>query len=116
MARRAGKAASRKARQRNAPRQPRRPAVAAPPRPEVEEAPAAVAEVTDADAPARVAAPRRSPSSPARETIGSQLTDRERAGYHYVEADLRDIGILTVAMTALLLIAWFVFSALGLAG
>jgi hypothetical protein len=47
---------------------------------------------------------------------GSVLTDRERAEYHYVERDLRNIGILTAVMVALLVLAYFVFSALGLVG
>ena len=47
---------------------------------------------------------------------GSSLTARERAEYHYVERDLRNIGILTVLMIALLIVAWFVFNALGIIG
>jgi hypothetical protein len=47
---------------------------------------------------------------------GSTLTDRERAEYHYVERDLRNIGILTVVMLALLAASWFLFNALGLIG
>ena len=47
---------------------------------------------------------------------GSTLTDRERADYHYVERDLRNIAILTAAMFGLLLLAWFVFTATGIAG
>ena len=47
---------------------------------------------------------------------GSTLTDRERAEYHYVERDLRNIGILTAIMFALLIAAWFVFDALGIIG
>jgi hypothetical protein len=47
---------------------------------------------------------------------GSSLTDRERAEYHYVERDLRNIGILTVLMLVLLAAAWFAFNALGIIG
>jgi len=47
---------------------------------------------------------------------GSVLTDRERAEYHYVERDLRNIGILTAIIVALLVLAYFVFSAVGLVG
>ena len=45
---------------------------------------------------------------------GSSLTERERAEYHYVERDLRNIGILTAILFAALIAAWFVFNALGL--
>jgi hypothetical protein len=51
-----------------------------------------------------------------RQSSGSQLSATERSEYHYVERDLRDIAILTVVMAALLLLAWFVFSATGLFG
>jgi hypothetical protein len=44
----------------------------------------------------------------------SRLTDRMQADYHYVERDLRSIGIITAAMVLLLLVAWAVFQALGL--
>jgi hypothetical protein len=47
---------------------------------------------------------------------GSSLTDRERAEYHYVERDLRNIGILTAMMIVLLIAAWFAFNALGIIG
>ena len=43
---------------------------------------------------------------------GSSLTDRERAEYHYVERDLRNIGILTAILFALLIGAWLVTSAI----
>ena len=61
-----------------------------------------------------LAAPRRRPRRDAR--LGSTLTTSERTEYHYVERDLRNIGILTVAMAVLLFLAWFVFSPLGLVG
>lgn len=47
-------------------------------------------------------------------TGSSNLTDRERAEYHYVERDLRNIGILTAVMAVMLLAAWFAFNSLGL--
>ncbi len=50
----------------------------------------------------------------ARPAAGSQLTATERSEYHYVERDLRDIGILTAVMAALLFVAWLIFSASGL--
>jgi hypothetical protein len=45
---------------------------------------------------------------------GSHLTSREQAEYHYVERDLRNIGVLTAAMVVLLFVAWAVVRALGL--
>jgi hypothetical protein len=103
-ARRAGKAASRKARQ----RQVKRPAVPAGPT-----APVAVPPVgtPDARAATSLTPPRRATSAT---PTGSILSDRERAEYHYVERDLRNIGVLTVLMVGLLILAWLVFSATGL--
>jgi hypothetical protein len=104
MPRRAGKAASRKARQRPV----KRPAIpAATPVPPVG--------TPDAREAISLNPPRRS-SPPSGAMAGSILTDRERAEYHYVERDLRNIGILTAIMVALLVLAYFVFSALGLVG
>lgn len=109
MARRAGKAASRRARQRKV----HRPATfAAPP-------PAAVGPVGTPDANEAVALDsqrRVTAPSPERAYAGSTLTDRERAEYHYVERDLRNIGILTALMLVLLAASWFLFNALGLIG
>ena len=103
MARRAGKAASRKARQRNV----RRPAMpAATPIPPIG--------TPDAREAASLTPPRRTIS--AAPTAGSNLTERERAEYHYVERDLRSIGLLTVVMVALLVVAYVVFSSLGMVG
>lgn len=111
MARRAGKAATRKARQRKSQR-PQSAAASAP-------APAPTATSTPvqsaADAVAATPTPR---PAPARSNLiaSSQLTAAERNEYHYVERDLRDIGMLTLVMTVLLLAAWFAFRALGLLG
>jgi hypothetical protein len=119
MARRAGKAASRRARQqRRAQRPTPPPSTAAPP-------PSATAPPVDAvvveglaveprEEPRRASAPVVSAPSPARAYAsgGSTLTDRERAEYHYVERDLRNIGILTAILFALLIAAWFVSSAI----
>ena len=117
MARRAGKAANRKARQRSAAhRAATRPA--APP-PVASETPAAIPvppvgtpdarEAVSLDPPRRVTSPRLA-------AAGSTLTTTERAEYHYVERDLRNIGILTAGMAVLLFLAWIAFSALGLVG
>ena len=111
MARRAGKAASRKARQRNVPRPPRVAAAASPAPVDVTPVPPVgtpdAREAISLDPPRRVVPPRAA-------VVGSTLTDRERAAYHYVERDLRNIGVLTAVMAALLLLAWLAFNALGL--
>jgi len=102
MARRAGKAASRKARQRRVQRPGAGPAVPTIAPPSVDEA-----------TPSATATPaRRSP--PPRPAIGSALTMNERSEYHYVERDLRDIGILSVAMAVLLGLSYFVVRALDI--
>lgn len=107
MARRAGKAASRKARQRRI----QRPGSAPP------QAPVASGDEQAAfEAAARVTAPAARRAIPARQTVGSQLTATERSEYHYVERDLRDIGILSVVMAALLALSWFIVQGLGIIG
>jgi hypothetical protein len=60
--------------------------------------------------------PRRTVASPTATAHGSTLSDRERAEYHYVERDLRNIWILSAVMAVLLFLAWFAFSSLGLVG
>jgi hypothetical protein len=108
MARRAGKAASRKARQRYVPKTPR---PAPPPAPEAAASEAVEAtvrrEVASADQPRRTA-------PIAYGSGGSTLSLRERAEYHYVERDLRNIGVLSLVMAVLLVGAYFLFNALGL--
>lgn len=120
-----GKAASRKARQRNVPRTPRpaSPPPATPQADAVVEPIAAPDLVVDspvstmASAPSTAPSRRRTPSPPtASVSAGSGLTARERADYHYVERDLRNIGILALVMVALLIGAWLLFNALGLVG
>ena len=110
MARRAGKAASRKARQRNVPRTPR---------PVRSAAPEAVAVPPVGTPDAREAVSLDPPRRTTPVTYGgggSILSTRERAEYHYVERDLRNIGVLSAVMVVLLVAAWFVFNALGLVG
>jgi hypothetical protein len=104
VARRAGKAASRKARQRNVPRAAVRPA------PEV---PVDAPEASTRAEPVRRETPPPSTAAPG---SGSILSVRERAEYHYVERDLRNIGILTALLAILLVVAWVVFTATGLVG
>jgi hypothetical protein len=58
--------------------------------------------------------PPRRTTPPAAAVAGSHLTSREQADYHYVERDLRNIGVLTAAMVVLLFVAWAVVRALGL--
>jgi hypothetical protein len=106
MARRAGKAASRKARQRRV----QRPGIG-PQAPVAESASSPVPEPA-----ARTPATGLRRGVPARQAVGSQLTDTERSEYHYVERDLRDIAILSVVMAALLGLSWFVIQATGILG
>lgn len=112
MARRAGKAASRKARQRYVPKTPR-PAPG--PAPETEAVAVPPVGTPDAREAVSLDPPRRA-TPVAYGTGGSTLSVRERAEYHYVERDLRNIGILSAVMVALLIAAWFVFNAIGLVG
>jgi hypothetical protein len=119
MARRAGKAASRRSRQRRAARRPLPPpSTARTAAPSIDEADIAERAEEAREEPRRASGPAVSGPSPARAYAGggSSLTDRERAEYHYVERDLRNIGILTAILLALLIAAWFVFNALGLIG
>ena len=112
MARRAGKAASRKARQRYVPKTPR-------PTPTPTPAPESVAIPPVGTPDAREAVSLDPPRRTAPVTYGvggSTLSVRERAEYHYVERDLRNIGILSLVMAVLLAGAYFVFNALGLVG
>ena len=111
MARRAGKAASRKARQRYVPKTPRpSPPTAAP------EA-VAIPPVGTPDAREAISLdPPRRTTPVTYGTGGSTLSIRERAEYHYVERDLRNIGVLSLMMAVLLVGAYFLFSALGLVG
>ena len=114
MARRAGKAASRKARQRNVPRPPTTPAASAPAQGESVETGTSAAVTPKATGTMSSSTATRRPVA-VRQAAGSELTAAERSEYHYVERDLRDIGILTAVMAALLLLAWFVFGATGIA-
>ena len=123
MPRRAGKAASRKARQRSVQRASRPASPAPSPAPATPRSEPALPRATpvppvgtpDAREAVSLDPPRRT-SAPALTSGASTLTGRERAEYHYVERDLRNIGILTAVMAVLLLLAWAVFSALNLTG
>lgn len=115
MARRGGKAANRRTRQRSAqrPTPVRRPS----PAPVVDEPAVPVPPVGTPDALEAISLdPPRRTSPPISATAGSSLTARERAEYHYVERDLRNIGVLMLIMTVLLVLAYFVFRALGIVG
>lgn len=108
MPKRAGKAAARRARQRPV-RRPLDHVTLPPPQSH------AVPPVGTPDAREAISLdPPRRTIAPAAATAGSQLTSRERAEYHYVERDLRNIGVLTAIMLVALLAAWFAFSQLGL--
>ena len=128
MARRGGKAASRKAKQRKA----QRPNVA--PRPA---APAVAPVDSSAFEPSVESAPMQVAAPPARETRDageardrtchatrdprqmvagpSRLGERAQQEYHYVVRDLRNIGVLVVIMAAILAVAFIAFNVLGIA-
>jgi hypothetical protein len=110
MARRAGKAATRRARQRPVKR-PLQHVTLPPP------TASAVPPVGTPDAREAISLdPPRRVTPPLEAGIGSTLTSRERAEYHYVERDLRNIGVLLAIMAIGLVAAYFVFSQLGLTG
>lgn len=113
MARRAGKAANRKARQRSAAQRAASRPAAPPPAPTA--TPVAPVGTPDAREAVSLDPPKRV-TAPVAAGLGSTLTTSERAEYHYVERDLRNIGILTAVMAVLLFLAWIAFSALGLVG
>jgi hypothetical protein len=120
MARRGGKAANRRDRNRRAQRKaPLRPAV--PQRPtggSLSDAIDAAAERRAEAAPARAAAPaptRGARSDPRFAVAGpSRLSERAASEYHYVIRDLRNIAVLVVAMGVVLAAAVVGFSAMGI--
>jgi hypothetical protein len=118
MARRGGKAANRRDRQRKAQRRTlQRPAP--PPRQigdGLSEAVEAAADRRSASSPAPVApAPRAGRADPRFLVSGpSRLSERAADEYHYVVRDLRNIAVLVVAMAVLLGAAVVAFSVLGI--
>jgi hypothetical protein len=118
MARRGGKAANRRDRQRKAQRRTlQRPAPPAGPiGGVVSEAVEAAAERRSV-APAAPAAPavRAGRADPRFAVAGpSRLSERASAEYHYVRRDLRNIAVLVVVMAVLLGAAVVAFSVLGI--
>lgn len=122
MARRGGKAANRKAKQRKTQRAASaasgpvaRPSV---PGPALPIEPSASAPTVAAVAPTApvVREPARRPSRDPRAMIAgsSRLGERALEEYHYVKRDLRNIGVLLVIMIVLLIAAFVVFNVLGL--
>lgn len=137
MARRGGKAASRRSRQRRQQRsgQPAQPQPGTPPASDAEEFPSqpAVADTTDAferaDAELRASAPPpgarasaggRPPTVRARtgdfsvSSGPSRLGERAAEEYHYVIRDLRNIGVLLVILAVLFAVAVVVVNLLGI--
>lgn len=118
MARRGGKAANRRDRQRKAQRRTlqRPPAPARPTTDGVSEAIDAAAErrVESAAAPA-APSPRAGRADPRFAVSGpSRLSERAADEYHYVRRDLRNIAVLVVLMAVGLGAAVVAFSALGI--
>jgi hypothetical protein len=125
MARRGGKAANRRDRQRRAKqRSAQRGPVQQRPLPGVvsdaieaaaEKRAVAAQEQAEGPAPARTA-PRRTGRADPRFTISgpSRLSAGAAAEYHYVLRDVRNIGVLVAVMAVLLIAAVVLFHALGL--
>lgn len=140
MARRGGKAASRRARRKQR-AAGTRPAGSVPPSASASPSPSAQADSSAATTPegepietgdafeladARVRAAttppmsttplRRARAADPRVTLGgsSRLTDRALAEYHYVGRDLRNIAVLMVMLAVLLAVATFAVNALGI--
>ncbi len=124
MARRGGKAVTRRSRQRKGQR------TAAPPRPKTQPE-AEVAADTDAFTPSAATstietpaapkpAPRPSASQRASRAPGGMIVGSSRLGeramqeYHYVKRDLRNIGVLVVIMAAMLIAAFVLFNVIGI--
>jgi len=118
MARRGGKAANRRDRQRKAQRRTlQRPAAQSGPiTGVVSEAVEAVAERRSGSSPAvATPAPRAGRADP-RFMVGgpSRLSERAAGEYHYVRSDLRNIAVLVVVMAVLLGAAVVAFSLLNI--
>ncbi|HET6380496.1 MAG TPA: hypothetical protein VFH63_05600 [candidate division Zixibacteria bacterium] len=128
MAKRGGKAASRKSRQRRAQRGPAPRPVSMP---SFEESAAVAASgastsafdradaevramASTTEGPARPRTQRRAPAVPYGATGPSRLSDQAIAEYHYVLRDLRNIGVLVVILVVLLLAATLVVNAAGI--
>jgi hypothetical protein len=118
MARRGGKAANRRDRQRKAQRRMlQRPAAPAQPvTGGVDEAVEAAAERRTVPSTPSPALPARAGRADPRFTVSgpSRLSERAADEYHYVRRDLRNIAVLIVAMAVLLGAAVVAFSALGI--
>jgi hypothetical protein len=125
MAKRQGKAATRRQRQRSANRTARPATPSMPARgPDALDRAEPITE-TVATPTTEPTAPAVSPPSvtsrvrpPRRGTPlvggGSRLTEQAAAEYHYVTADLRNIGMLFLAIVALLAVAFVVIEVLGI--
>ena len=123
MAKRGGKAATRRQRQRAANRPAQRPAAAAPPAGTsstgASEPSRVEAVPTSAAAPAPAAIPttpsRRRASTIAADLYGSsRLSEKAAAEYHYVVADLRNILVLSAVLAGLLALAFILVDVLGI--
>jgi hypothetical protein len=113
MARRSGKAANRRSRQRPARRAAARSAPApasSAPAPTETAAPAPTVTSSPPPASGRVARPARTGYA----SVGSALAEAARAEYHYVGRDLRNMAVLVVIMAVLLAAAVFAFHAAGI--
>lgn len=115
MAKRGGKAATRRARQRAATRQAPAPRTIPSSTPRATDSVTAADAVTSpAPAPAPVASPRPRSKAPLVIGTGSRLTEKAAAEYHYVVADLRNIAVLSGVLLALLAVAYVLVNVVGI--
>jgi hypothetical protein len=113
MARRAGKSSTRRARQRRHLQHAPRPAA---PSPEATTAPGeSVAAAAPRPSSSQPSAHRGRAADPRFQVAGpSRLSERAIAEYHYVQRDLRNIGVLVVIMVALLAAGALIVNLLGI--
>lgn len=127
MAKRGGKAATRRQRQRAANRSAPRPSTPAPAEPRAASTSAASEPATVEAVTAPVSAPTPSAASvpagrtPRRGTAiatelygSSRLSEKAAAEYHYVVADLRNILVLSAVLAGLLVVAFVAVNVLGI--
>jgi hypothetical protein len=123
MAKRGGKAATRRQRQRAtakpaAPRPVARPAAPSPatvsPETHIDTSTSTSVAAATPTSGVPTTPPRARPTLPNGLAGSSRLTEKAMAEYHYVRMDLRNIGILSLVLLALLAVAYVIVNVLGI--
>ncbi len=116
MARKSNRSSSRRGRQRRRQRPPLRPPVPQPAPLSGDEAGSAAAEEPARERPPAPVSPSRPRNAAARGQLAgpSRLSERAIAEYHYVQRDLRNIGVLMVIMAITLAAAAVIVNVLGI--